>query len=85
MKIIKGIVSQDIVVCYLVSFDRSEFSEVCIPAERVCLVLKALCRVEFFLFSCLGVVRLPCEWSWAIRLSAAIVVVPDSKKALNLS
>jgi hypothetical protein len=32
----------------------------------------------------LGVVSLPCEWSWAIRLSAATVVAPyrESKVAL---
>jgi hypothetical protein len=33
----------------------------------------------------LSVVSLPSEWSWAIRLSAASVVAPDSRKAINLS
>jgi hypothetical protein len=31
-------------------------------------------RVEFFDFRASGVVTLPCEWSWTIRLSAAPVV-----------
>jgi hypothetical protein len=57
-------------VCFLGSFNRSE---VCIHAERVRLLLKFRFRVEFFDF----VVSLPCEWSWAIRLSAAIVVSPE--------
>jgi hypothetical protein len=35
------------------------------------LFLKFRFCVEFFLFSGLGIVSLPCEWSWAIRLSAA--------------
>jgi hypothetical protein len=40
------------------------------------LLLKLRFRVEFFRFLCLGVVSLPWEWSWAIRLSAAPAVVP---------
>jgi hypothetical protein len=32
-------------------------------------------RVEFFYFS-MGIVSLPCEWSWVIRLSAATIVTP---------
>jgi hypothetical protein len=52
---------------FLASFDRSE-----VPThkERVHLILKFRLRVEFR-FSRRGVVSLPCEWSWAIRLSAA--------------
>jgi hypothetical protein len=45
------------------------------------LLFKFRFRVEFFDFR----ISLPCEWCLAIRLPAAIVVAPDSKKALNLS
>jgi hypothetical protein len=38
------------------------------------------CRI--FRFSRLGVVSLPCEWSWAIRLQAATVVAPEPTTTL---
>jgi hypothetical protein len=47
--------------------------------ERVHLLFKFSFRVDFFLFSRLGVASLLCESSWAIvfiRLSEAIVVAP---------
>jgi hypothetical protein len=41
------------------------------------------CRI--FQFLRLGVVSMPCEWSWAIKLSAATVVAPywEPKAALT--
>jgi hypothetical protein len=59
----KGIVSRDLVVCFLVSFDRSEVST---HKDRVYLLLKFRFRVKFFRFSRLGVpvVSLLCEWSF---------------------
>jgi hypothetical protein len=68
-------VSRDFKVGFLVSFDRSEVST---RVDRVHFSLKFRFRVEFFLFSRLGVVSLLCEWSWAIRLSATTVVTPDT-------
>jgi hypothetical protein len=47
--ILKGIISRDFVVCFLVSFYRSE---VCKHAKRVCLLLKFRFRVEFSVFRC---------------------------------
>jgi hypothetical protein len=44
---LKGIVSRDFVVCFLVSFDRSDIS---IHQERVLLLLKVRFRNEFFDF-----------------------------------
>jgi hypothetical protein len=44
---IKGIVSRDFVVCFLVSFDRSYIST---HQERVLLLLKVRFRIEFFDF-----------------------------------
>jgi hypothetical protein len=44
---LKGIVSRDFVVCFLVSFDRSDIST---HQERVLLLLKAHFRIEFFDF-----------------------------------
>jgi hypothetical protein len=66
---VKGIVSQDFHICFLVSIDRSE-----VPAhkKRVRLLISFSCRIFDFLL--LGVVSLPCEWSWANRLSAAILL-----------
>jgi hypothetical protein len=58
---------------FFVSFDSSEVPT---HTEHVHLL---------FRFSHLSVASLLCEWSWAIRLSAAIFVAPDSKKALHLS
>jgi hypothetical protein len=45
--VLKGIVSRDFMVCFLVSFDRSD-----IPThqERVLLLLKVRFRIEFFDF-----------------------------------
>jgi hypothetical protein len=43
----KGIVSRDFVVCFLVSFDRSDISS---HQERVLLLLKVRFRIEFFDF-----------------------------------
>jgi hypothetical protein len=54
-----------------VSFDRSDIST---HQEWVLLLLKVHFRVEFFDFLCLGIVSLHCEWSWALRCSAASVV-----------
>jgi hypothetical protein len=59
--LIKGTVSRDFVVCFLVSFDRSEVYR---HTERVRLLLKLRFRNEFLDFFRLGVVSLPCEWSW---------------------
>jgi hypothetical protein len=44
---LKGIVSQDFVVCFLVSFDRSDIST---HQEKVLLLLNVRFRVEFFDF-----------------------------------
>jgi hypothetical protein len=46
-KFVKGIVSRDFVVCFLVSFDRSD-----IPThqERVLLLLEVRFRIKFFNF-----------------------------------
>jgi hypothetical protein len=44
---VKGIVSRDFVVCFLVSFDRSDIST---HQERVILLLEVHFRVEFFDF-----------------------------------
>jgi hypothetical protein len=44
---IKGIVSRDFVVCFLVSFDRSDIST---HQEQVLLLLKVRFRIEFFDF-----------------------------------
>jgi hypothetical protein len=43
----KGIVSRDFVVCFLVSFDRSDIST---HQEGVLLLLKVRFRIEFFDF-----------------------------------
>jgi hypothetical protein len=67
---------------FLLSYDSSEVPT---HAELVYLLFNFRFRVEFFLFSRLSIASLLCEWSWAIRLSAAIVVASDSKKALYLS
>jgi hypothetical protein len=45
--ILKGIVSRDFVVCFLVSFDRSDIST---HQEWVLLLLKVRFRIEFFDF-----------------------------------
>jgi hypothetical protein len=45
--VLKGIVSRDFVVCFLVSFDRSDIST---HQERVLLLLKVHFRIEFFDF-----------------------------------
>jgi hypothetical protein len=50
---------------FLMQFDRSEVSK---HKEQVHLLLTFRFRAEFFRFSRLGLVSLPCEWSWAIRL-----------------
>jgi hypothetical protein len=76
---LKGVVSRYFVVCFLVSFDSSEFPT---HKERVHF------RVVFnFLIvaSGLGVVSLACESSWAIRLSAAYVVAPYTRTPLRRS
>jgi hypothetical protein len=44
---LKGIVSRDFVVCFLVSFDRSNIYT---HQERVLLLLKVRFRIEFFDF-----------------------------------
>jgi hypothetical protein len=69
----KGIVSQDFVVCFLVSFDRPDISK---HQERVLLLLKSSFSYRNFRFSFQAVVSLLCEWSWAIRISAANVIAP---------
>jgi hypothetical protein len=56
-------------VCFLVSFDSSEVPT---PTEFVHLLLTILFSCRIFGFLRFGAVSLPCEWSWAIRLSAAI-------------
>jgi hypothetical protein len=43
----KGIVSRDLVVCFFVSFDRSDISA---HQERVLLLLKVRLRIDFFDF-----------------------------------
>jgi hypothetical protein len=48
----KGIVSQDFVVCFFVSFDGSDIYT---HQERVLLLLKFRNRIEFFDF---------CVWPW---------------------
>jgi hypothetical protein len=50
--LLKGIVSRDFVVCFLVSFDRSDIYT---HQERVLLLLKVRFRIEFFDF---------CVWPW---------------------
>jgi hypothetical protein len=45
--VFKGIVSRDFVVCFLVSFDRSDISA---HQERALLLLKVRFRIEFFNF-----------------------------------
>jgi hypothetical protein len=45
--VFKGIVSRDLVVCFLVSFDRSDIST---HHERVLFLLKVRFRIEFFDF-----------------------------------
>jgi hypothetical protein len=69
------------VLCFLVSFESSE-----VPThtstERVRLLFKFRFCVEFFDFRVSAYIRsLLCE----TRLSAAIFVAPESKKALYLS
>jgi hypothetical protein len=49
---LKGIVSRDFVVCFLVSFNRSYIST---HQERVLLLLKVRFRIEFFYL---------CVWAW---------------------
>jgi hypothetical protein len=49
---VKGIVSRDFVVCFLLSFDRSDIST---HQERVLLILKVRFRIEFFDFR---------VWAW---------------------
>jgi hypothetical protein len=46
-RLLKGIVSRDFVVCFLVSFDRYDIST---HQERVLLLLKVRFRIEFFNF-----------------------------------
>jgi hypothetical protein len=70
---IKGMVSRDLHICVLVSIDRSEVPT---HTKRVRLLFKISISCRIFRFSRFGVVSLPCEWSWAIRLSAATVVAP---------
>jgi hypothetical protein len=60
------------VVCFLVSFDRSEVPTHTDGVGSFAFKISILCQI--FRFSCLGVVSLPCECSWAIKLSAATVV-----------
>jgi hypothetical protein len=43
--VFKGIVSRDFVVCFLVSFDRSDIYT---HQERVLMLLKVRFRIEFF-------------------------------------
>jgi hypothetical protein len=69
----RNVIERDFVECFLVSFDRSE---VCTHVESLRLLLKNLFHVDLFLFLRLGVVSYACEWSWAIRISAASVVAP---------
>jgi hypothetical protein len=45
--LVKGIVSRDLHICFLIPFDRSEVST---HQERVLLLLKFRFRVEFFNF-----------------------------------
>jgi hypothetical protein len=69
---LKGIVSRDLHICFLVSIDiHLKFLHLMEPL--VCFEISFSSRI--FLFSRLGVVSLPCEWSRAIRLSAAPVVL----------
>jgi hypothetical protein len=70
-RLFKGIVSWDFVICFLVSFDRSDIST---HQERVLLLFKSSFSCQIFRFSCLGVVSLHCEWSWALSLYAATVI-----------
>jgi hypothetical protein len=70
---IKGIVSRDLHICFLVSIESSEDPT---PYGAVHLILKFSFHVKFFRFSRLSVVSLPCEWSLAIRPFAAPVVAP---------
>jgi hypothetical protein len=56
---------------FFVSFDRSVVST---HEERGHLFLKFYYTCQLFRFSRLDVVSLLCEWSWAIRLSAASVL-----------
>jgi hypothetical protein len=55
----------------LVSFDRSDIFK---QQKWFLLLLKVCFCIEFFDFSCMDVVSLHYEWSWALRLSAATVV-----------
>jgi hypothetical protein len=61
---IKGIVSRDFVVCFLVSFDRSDIST---HQEWVLLLLKVRFRIEFFNFRAWA--WWAPEWKWCLNLS----------------
>jgi hypothetical protein len=61
------------VVCFLVSFNRSDIST---HQEQVLLLFKVRFRIKFFDFRVRAVVSLLCEWRWAIRISAATVMAP---------
>jgi hypothetical protein len=71
---LKGIASPDFVVCFLVSYDRSEVERTC--GVYLFIWFKTSISGQILWFSRLGVVSLPCEFSWAIRLSVATVVAP---------
>jgi hypothetical protein len=59
------------VVCFLVLFDNSE---VCTHTRSVSFAFRISVKCKIFRFSRLGVVSLPCEWSWAMRLSVTSVL-----------
>jgi hypothetical protein len=65
------------------SFERSE---VCTNAKRVCSLFKILmsCWI-FYIFASRRIVCLPCEWRWAIRLSAAYANVVFGDKFLKMA
>jgi hypothetical protein len=64
----KGIVSRDLHILFFVSIDWSEGFYTC---EACLFAFKISISCRIFRFSLLGIVSLPCEWRWAIRLSAA--------------
>jgi hypothetical protein len=69
------------VVIFLVSLYRYEVSK---HKERVHLLLTFRFCVEFFRFSRLSVVSLPCEWSWAIRLYAVAPYREPTKALMQM-
>jgi hypothetical protein len=69
----KGIVSRDVEVCLLVSFD---ISHVTTPSGAFLFALKTSFSYQIFRFLCLSIASLLCKLIWAIRLSATIVVAP---------